>query len=61
MRYPELAQAATQHMTLPAGCRDGYSTARTCELNVSNAAGFDFRCVRVMVEGGRGCMSGSCV
>lgn len=42
MRFPELPRSSLQHLQTN-GCSDGYSTSRTCEIAVSNAAGFDFR------------------
>lgn len=32
MRYPELVDASLQHLKLPEGVTDGYSTSRTCEV-----------------------------
>jgi D-lactate dehydrogenase len=43
MRYPELAAGALQHIQLPAGCSDGYSSSRTCEVNMSQHSGINFR------------------
>ena len=43
MRYPELTGGALQHLALPAGCTDGYSTSRTCEMSLSNHSGVHFR------------------
>ena len=43
MRYPELTEAAVQHMDLPQSCTDGYSSSRTCEISLSNQAGLPFR------------------
>ena len=50
MRYPELAAAATQHINLPAGCSDGYSSSRTCEINMSNHSGINFRGLVYLVD-----------
>jgi hypothetical protein len=46
MRYPELTKGALQHLSLPAGCTDGYSSSRTCEINMSQHSGINFRCAR---------------
>ena len=43
MRYPELAAGALQHISLPEGCSDGYSSSRTCEVNMSQHSGINFR------------------
>ena len=43
MRYPELAESSLQHLNLPDSCSDGYSTSRTCEMNLSNHSGVNFR------------------
>ena len=43
MRYPELTAGALQHLELPSGCTDGYSTSRTCEMSLSNHSGVHFR------------------
>ena len=43
MRYPELTEGALQHLALPEGCTDGYSTSRTCEMSLSNVSGVHFR------------------
>lgn len=42
MRYPELTGASLQHLNV-AGCSDGYSTSRTCEMSLSNHSGINFR------------------
>jgi D-lactate dehydrogenase len=43
LRYPELVDASLQHLKLPAGVTDGYSTSRTCEVNMSAHSGITFR------------------
>ena len=50
MRYPELTGAALQHLDLPKGCTDGYSTSRTCEMTLSNAANMNFRGLVYLVD-----------
>lgn len=42
MRYPELTGAALQHLQTN-GCKDGYSTSRTCEVSLTNHSGINFR------------------
>lgn len=43
MRYPELVDASLQHLNLPERVSDGYSTSRTCEVNMSAHSGVTFR------------------
>lgn len=50
MRYPELTGASLQHLNLPAGCSDGYSTSRTCEMSLSNRSGINFRNIVYLVD-----------
>ena len=50
MRYPELAAGALQHLNLPAGCADGYSSSRTCEVNMSQHSGVNFRGLVYLVD-----------
>ena len=49
MRYPELTQAALQHLSV-GSCSDGYSTSRTCEMNLSNHAGINFRGMVYLID-----------
>ena len=49
MRYPELTAASLQHLNV-AGCSDGYSTSRTCEMNLSNHSGIDFRGLVYLID-----------
>ena len=42
MRFPELTASSLQHLNT-AGCSDGYSTSRTCEMSLSNHSGVNFR------------------
>ena len=49
MRYPELTAGALQHLSLPAGCTDGYSSSRTCEINMSQHSGINFRCAALLL------------
>jgi D-lactate dehydrogenase len=50
MRYPELTGASLQHLNLPQGCSDGYSTSRTCEMSLSNHSGVNFRGIVYLVD-----------
>ena len=50
MRYPELTAGALQHLALPQGCKDGYSTSRTCEVSLSNHSGVNFRGLVYLVD-----------
>lgn len=50
MRYPELTGSALQHLNLPAGCSDGYSTSRTCEMSLSNHSGVNFRGLVYLID-----------
>eukprot|EP00775_Hariotina_reticulata_P013456 gene13456-13582_t len=50
LRYPELTGAACQHLDLSSDVQDGYSTSRTCEIGVSNAAGLYFRSILYLVD-----------
>ncbi|KAK9818314.1 hypothetical protein WJX72_010431 [[Myrmecia] bisecta] len=50
MRYPELTGAALQHLNLPEGCTDGYSSSRTCEMSLSNHSGINFRGLVYLVD-----------
>eukprot|EP00879_Flechtneria_rotunda_P006313 GHRR01006635.1.p1 GENE.GHRR01006635.1~~GHRR01006635.1.p1 ORF type:complete len:789 (+),score=273.08 GHRR01006635.1:1646-4012(+) len=50
LRFPELTASACQHIDLPANVTDGYSTSRTCEIGVSNAANRYFRSILFLVD-----------
>jgi D-lactate dehydrogenase len=50
MRYEELTAASLQHLNLPAGCKDGYSTSRTCEMSLSNHSGINFRGLVYLID-----------
>lgn len=51
MRFPEITDSALGYMNLPEGCTDGYSTSRTCEVNLSNHAdGVPFRGLVYLVD-----------
>ena len=49
MRYPELTSSSLQHLNV-AGCSDGYSTSRTCEMSLSNHSGMHFRGLVYLVD-----------
>lgn len=50
MRLPELAAASLQHLNLPANCKDGYSTSRTCEMNLSQHSGIYWRSLVDLID-----------
>ncbi|KAF8056389.1 glcD [Scenedesmus sp. PABB004] len=50
MRYTELTGASLQHLNLPPGCADGYSTSRTCEMSLSNHSGINFRGLVYLID-----------
>lgn len=50
MRYPELVDASLQHLKLPEACTDGYSTSRTCEVNMSSHSGINFRGLVYLID-----------
>ncbi len=49
---PELNEYALRHLkeALPAGCTHGYSSSRTCEIGLSEQAGFAYRSIINLVE-----------
>jgi len=49
MRYPELSAASLQHLNV-AGCSDGYSTSRTCEMSLSTNSGIHFKGLVYLVD-----------
>ncbi len=54
---PELNEHALRHLkeALPPGCAHGYSSSRTCEIGLSEQAGFPYRSIIHLVEA---CASG---
>jgi hypothetical protein len=50
LRFPELTASACQHIDLPKDVTDGYSTSRTCEIGVSNAANLHFRSILFLFD-----------
>jgi D-lactate dehydrogenase len=49
---PELNVHALRHLkaALPAGCEQGYSSSRTCEIGLSEQAGFPYRSIVHLVD-----------
>jgi D-lactate dehydrogenase len=49
---PELNEHALRHLkaSLPADCAEGYSTSRTCEIGLSEQAGFAYQSILYLVE-----------
>jgi D-lactate dehydrogenase len=49
---PELNEHALRHLksALPAGCTTGYSTSRTCEIGLSEYAGFPYQSIIHLVD-----------
>jgi len=49
---PELNEYALRHLaeSLPPGCTRGYSTSRTCEIGLSEQAGFAYRSIIDLVD-----------
>jgi D-lactate dehydrogenase len=52
LNRPELNEHALRHLraALPAGCKHGYSSSRTCEIGLSEQAGFPYRSIIHLVE-----------
>jgi D-lactate dehydrogenase len=49
---PELNEHALRHLreAIPAGCTHGYSSSRTCEIGLSEQAGFPYRSIIHLVD-----------
>jgi D-lactate dehydrogenase len=49
---PELNEYALRHLkeAIPAGCTQGYSSSRTCEIGLSEQAGFPYRSIVHLVD-----------
>jgi D-lactate dehydrogenase len=49
---PELNEHALRHLraAIPAGCTHGYSSSRTCEIGLSEQAGFPYHSIVHLVE-----------
>jgi D-lactate dehydrogenase len=50
--HPELNEYALRHLKegIPAGCTHGYSSSRTCEIGLSEQAGFPYRSIIHLVD-----------
>jgi D-lactate dehydrogenase len=50
--HPELNAAALAPLAaaLPAGCREGFSASRTCEIGLSLHSGIPYRSLAVLVD-----------
>lgn len=50
--YPELNAHGLRHLReqVPEGCREGYSTSRTCEIGLSEYSGIPFRSILYLVD-----------
>jgi D-lactate dehydrogenase len=50
---PELNEHALRHLkaALPGGCAAGYASSRTCEIGLSEQAGFPYKSIITLVEG----------
>jgi D-lactate dehydrogenase len=49
---PQLNEHALRHLAraLPADCRSGYSTSRTCEIGLSERSGRPYRSIVTLVD-----------
>ena len=49
---PELNQHALRHLkpAVPHNCSEGYSTSRTCEIGLSDAAGLEYRSIAYLLD-----------
>lgn len=49
--HPDLVQSACAPLrsSLPTGCRDGYSSSRTCEIGLSAASGLPYRSIAYLL------------
>merc|ERR1712193_174162 len=50
MRYEELTKSSLQHLEVPSGCSDGYSTSRTCEMSLSRQSDVNFRGLLYLID-----------
>jgi D-lactate dehydrogenase len=50
MRYEELTKSSLQHLEVPTGCNDGYSTSRTCEMSLSRQSDVNFRGLLYLID-----------
>lgn len=50
--YPELNEHGQRHLQeqIPAGCKDGYSTSRTCEIGMSEHSNINFKSIFYLID-----------
>jgi len=50
--YPELNKHGLRHLSeqVPADCKDGYSTSRTCEIGMSEYGGINFKSIFYLID-----------
>lgn len=50
--YPELNKHGQRHLTeqVPADCKDGYSTSRTCEIGMSEYSDINFKSIFYLID-----------
>ncbi|WP_029903500.1 FAD-binding and (Fe-S)-binding domain-containing protein [Prevotella sp. 10(H)] len=50
--YPELNQHGLRHLSeqVPADCKDGYSTSRTCEIGLSEYSDINFKSIFYLID-----------
>jgi len=50
--YPELNEHGLRHLPeqIPAGCHEGYSTSRTCEIGMSEKSGINFKSIFYLID-----------
>lgn len=50
--YPELNAHGQRHLNeqIPAGCKDGYSTSRTCEIGMSEYSDINFKSIFYLID-----------
>lgn len=50
--YPELNEHGQRHLNeqIPQGCKDGYSTSRTCEIGMSEYSNINFKSIFYLID-----------
>lgn len=50
--YPELNKHGQRHLSeqIPANCKDGYSTSRTCEIGMSEYSNINFKSIFYLID-----------
>lgn len=50
--YPELNEHGQRHLQeqIPAGCKDGYSTSRTCEIGMNEYSDINFKSIFYLID-----------